>query len=309
VTLSSYVDSFYVMKTASRDLDLLFAEWQGYGEHDAVSRGAHRVAREIYPGAAFVTVPVRADGRLELIRGVLGLDSIAAGMRGAQALLNHHAPLRIFMIGGTCAAELAPIAYLNRLYAGSMAVLWFDAHGDLNTPESSPSGHFHGMPLRALLGEGPPEIVGAVDRPLTPDQVFLIGSRDLDPPEVAFVAQRSLYVGAPAALGGGEDLCRAIAARGFRRVYVHLDLDVLDPASFPDVLMPTRDGLEPRAVADVLRRLTSLFDVVGFSVVEFCDRTGVGIEALRKLLAASGIRIGCCKALGGTPEPCSAEHG
>ena len=58
------------------------------------------------------------------------------------------------MIGGTCGAEIAPVAYLNNHYESDLAILWFDAHGDLNTPKTSLSGHFHGMVLRTLLGEG-----------------------------------------------------------------------------------------------------------------------------------------------------------
>jgi len=281
---------------SSRDLNLLFPEWQGHGENDAVYRGAQKIANELFAGVRFATVPVRLEERLEVTRGVLGLESIAASLRDARAILTSQAPERVFMIGGTCASEVAPIAYLNRRYGGRMAVLWFDAHGDLNTPESSPSGHFHGMPLRALLGEGPPEIVGEVDLPLVTEQVFLVGARDFDPSEAALVAARSLYVAAPPVLGDGNDLLRAIRARELQRIYVHLDLDVLDPASFPDVLMPTRDGCRPSAIAALVRRLATRFDVVGFSIVEFCDKTGRGIDALRALLEASGIRIGCCGA-------------
>jgi arginase len=283
------------MKASSSDLSLLFPEWQGYGEHDAVYRGAYKVARELFAGR-FVVVPVQPDERLEVTRGVLGLGSIAANLRRARALLDELEPRRVFMVGGTCAAEVGPVSYLNRLHAGGMAVLWFDAHGDLNTPASSPSGRFHGMSLRALLGEGPPEIVSQVDLRLTTEQVFLVGSRELDAGEAAFVAERSLYVAAPGTLGDGADLCDTIAARGFRRVYVHLDLDVLDPEAFPDVLVPTHGGSKPGDVAAVLRRLTDRFDVVGFSIVEFCDKTGHGIDALRTLVDGSGMRIGCCLA-------------
>jgi arginase len=50
----------------------------------------------------------------------------------------------VVTVGGTCGVEAAPVAYLNERYAGDLAIVWFDAHGDLNAPDTSPSGHFHG---------------------------------------------------------------------------------------------------------------------------------------------------------------------
>jgi hypothetical protein len=69
---------------SSRDLNLLFPEWQGYGENDAVYRGAQKIAHELFAGVRFATVPVRLDERLEVTRGVLGLESIAASLRDAR---------------------------------------------------------------------------------------------------------------------------------------------------------------------------------------------------------------------------------
>ena len=93
----------------------------------------------------------------------------------------------VVTVGGTCGVEAAPVAYLNEQYDGDLAIVWFDAHGDLNAPATSPSGHFHGMVLRTLLGEGPHEYVGELRRPLRPAQLFLAGTRDLDPEESAYI--------------------------------------------------------------------------------------------------------------------------
>lgn len=61
---------------------------------------------------------------------------------------------KISTIGGDCAIELMPVSYLNKINQEDICIIWIDAHADLNTPESSPSKTFHGMPLRTLLGEG-----------------------------------------------------------------------------------------------------------------------------------------------------------
>ncbi|NUS03623.1 MAG: arginase family protein, partial [Nonomuraea sp.] len=71
--------------------------------------------------------------------------------------------------GGDCGVELEPVAAARRRFGERLVVVWFDAHGDLNTPDSSPSGAFHGMVLRALTGEGPDGLVAG--EPVGPGQV------------------------------------------------------------------------------------------------------------------------------------------
>jgi arginase len=100
---------------------------------------------------------------------------------------------------------------------GRLAVVWFDAHGDLYTPESSPSGNACGMPLRMLIDAG--DVVA--------EDVTLLGARNLDPPEEAFIA----------AAGIRTELGDLPA-----NVYVALDCDVIDPPEL-DVWMPEPGGL------------------------------------------------------------------
>ena len=97
--------------------------------------------------------------------------------------------------------------------------MWIDAHGDLNTPETSPSGNLWGMPFRMLLDGGV----------VAPEDAALVGARNLDPPESEFIA----------ATGIDDSLDRALA--GVDATYVALDLDVLDPSEV-DVLIPEPGG-------------------------------------------------------------------
>src|SRR4029078_8119073 len=127
-----------------------------------------KLAAELLSGAPDVTVDVPEHEHLDCVEGVLGLASIAARFAGTLPEPRRRAPDRILSIGGTCGTELAPVAYLNERWGGRMAVLWLDAHADLNPPASSPSGHFHGMVLRTLLGDGPRELTAELHRPLIP---------------------------------------------------------------------------------------------------------------------------------------------
>lgn len=273
------------------DLSLLLPEWQGYGVDSTVAAGARAVARLFDPGS-FVEIDAPDDEALTVESGVLGLASIAGRLPRALAALNERHPARLFTIGGTCGVELAPVSYLNARYRGDLAVVWLDAHADLNTPESSPSGHFHGMVLRTLLGAGPAALVDALPRRLAPTQIVLAGARDLDRDEVTFVSNAAISLLTPADVVVPDRVAGRIRAAGLTRAYIHVDLDVLDPVEFPDSLVSTPGGLSTDNVVAIVRDLAAQFDVVGFSVVEFRPRSADGLTRLSQLLAGCGIRIG-----------------
>ena len=250
-------------------LYLLLPEWQGYGLSAAPADGARFLADRLFAGRDVLTIDAPDDESLSVRDGVLGLDSIAPRLARALDGIHAAAPSRIVTIGGTCGVELAPIAWLNDRYAGDLAVLWLDGHADLNTPESSPSGHFHGMVLRTLLGDGPASLTAQLPRPLTAGQVFLVGARDLDPPEEALVQQRDIAVLTASDFDDPAAVIARVRAAGLARVYVHLDLDVVNPADFPSALLPTPGGPSLQQVAGLVREIHATLEVAGLSVVEF----------------------------------------
>jgi arginase len=278
------------------ELSLLHPEWQGYGEDNAVYRGALKLAQSLFNTEDFTQIPVTPEENLKRLKRVLGLDSIVARFLETLHKLQFLAPRKIFMIGGTCGVEIAPVGYLNELYQGNLAVVWFDAHGDLNTPDSSPSGHFHGMALRTLLGEGPEELIGALKRFLVPEQIFLAGTRELDPPEAAYCSEKAISISPTSEFSKPHILVSRIRERGFTHLYLHLDLDVINPDSFPNSLMQTPGGPKVGEVQIMMKALSDNFDIVGFSIVEYCER-GAEIEVLRNLVFHSGIKIGAIRDL------------
>jgi arginase len=124
-------------------------------------------------------------------------------------------PERPFVLGGSCCAHVGAVRELARRH-GRLGLVWIDSHGDLNTPESSPTGNAWGMPLRMLIDGGD----------VHPRDVILLGARNLDPPEAAFIAA----AGVRQELGVLPD-----------QVYVALDLDVIRPGHL-DVFMPEPGG-------------------------------------------------------------------
>ena len=266
-----------------RTLHLLYPEWQGSGKSPAVQQGALTIARELFPATDFLSIASPDEEQLDRADGVVGLASIAPRFQQAIAQLRDAAPDRVITVGGTCGVEAAPVGYLNERYGGDLAVVWFDAHADLNTPASSPSGNFHGMILRTLLGEGPEAYVRELRRPLRAEQVFLAATRDLDPPEAAFVSAAGISLTEPAAFGEPERLAAEIRRRGFHHVYLHLDLDALDPGEFPDTLVPTPGGPPLAHVRQMLQTLSTSFDVAGASIVEYVHRAGTPLGILDDL--------------------------
>ena len=130
-------------------------------------------------------VDLAASEGLEIQRGIRGRAQLLQQLETATAILEQTQPEHLFTIGGDCGVDLAPASYLNAQH-DSLALVWLDAHADLNTPASSPSGAFHRMILRTLLGEGDPDFLAQAFSMFSPEQVFLAGARDFDPPERAF---------------------------------------------------------------------------------------------------------------------------
>lgn len=183
---------------------------------------------------------------------------------------------------------------------GRAGVLWIDAHGDFNTPESSPSGNLHGMPLAALCGRGSPELVN-LGRPgpkLRPQDVVLLGVRDLDAPERVLLRQSGIAIYTMRDL---DDRGLAVVAREalerlrhLPRVHVSLDMDCMDPREAPGVGTPVTGGLtyrEAHLLMEILAddgRVGSI-DVVEINpILDLRNRTAeIALELLASLLGKS----------------------
>jgi len=142
-------------------------------------------------------------------------------------------PQRPLVLGCCCCAHTGAIKGLAAR-GGRLAVIWLDAHGDLNTPESSPSGNAWGMPLRVALDEGMVDV----------SRVALVGARNLDPPEAEFIA----------AAGIDDDVERALTTAD--GVYVALDADVLAPGEI-SCFMPEPGGPSVDEAVALLQRLAA----------------------------------------------------
>jgi arginase len=204
------------------------------------------------------------------------------------------------VLGGDHSIALGTLGGLASVH-GPGAVLWFDAHGDLNTPATTPSGNVHGMPLAAALGLDHDSFASdAWPLPaLTPDRVVLIGVRSLDEPERAYVRESGVGVYTMSELDrrGIEPAVREALERveGAPFVHVSLDMDVVDPDVAPGVGTPVRGGLSYREAHLALELVAESGLLSSFEIVEVNPILDNGNEtaALAVELAASafGARI------------------
>ena len=184
-----------------------------------------------------------------------------------------------------------------------VGVIWVDAHGDFNTPETTPSGNIHGMPLAALCGLGDPRLVKVWSETvpaLDPRRLAIIGARDLDPGEKVNLREAGVLV------MGMEQIDRigmvTAMERAIQRVsqdtdgiYLSFDLDALDPRHAPGVGTPVAGGLTYREALMACEMLAETEKLVGLDVVEvnpiLDTRNQTAELAVTLILSALGRRV------------------
>ncbi|QEL57246.1 arginase family protein [Chromobacterium paludis] len=262
-------------------LHLSFAQWQGSGDGRRIADGGHLLKAEL---DAPLEIAIEACPSCVREDGVDHLPALRRQLYACAETIAAVAPQRILLCGGDCACEIAPLAYLNQLYGGRLNVVWLDAHADLNTPHSSPSGHLHGMPLRLLLGEGHADLLRIVPVPLRPEQVHLAGVREVDPPEATYIESNRITWHKTAALQTRPE-CLAEGLNPAWPTYLHLDLDVLDPAEFPHVCCPTPDGLSRDVLLRAMRAVAARTPLLGAGLTECTAQRRGEADAAIELLA------------------------
>jgi len=184
-----------------------------------------------------------------------------------------------------------------------IGVIWVDAHADFNTPETTPSGNIHGMPLAALCGLGDPRLVSLWDETppvLDPKRVAVIGARDLDPGEKQNLREAGVMVqsmeqidrfGMVAAL----EKCIERVSRDVEGIYLSFDMDALDPRHAPGVGTPVNGGLTFREAHLACEVIAETGKLIGMDMVEVNPILDVhnqtAIHAVEFIRSALGSRV------------------
>ncbi|MCF0147126.1 MAG: arginase [Clostridium sp.] len=205
----------------------------------------------------------------EVVRSNIGLAD-----KVYDSLKNSYLPLTI---GGDHALAIGSLAGSSKFFKEDLAVVWVDAHGDINTPETSPSGNIHGMPLASSMGIGYEELTNLYfhGQKVKPENVFLLGCRDLDLGELELIKENNLNVwtmkdikakGIKTVL---KELLEALNKNNVKNIHFSFDIDSLDPAYVPGTGTPVEDGLSFSEGKEVIETIINTSLVRSMDFVEF----------------------------------------
>lgn len=182
---------------------------------------------------------------------------------------------RALILGGDHSIAIGSISGAHKAIKGKIGLIWIDAHGDLNTPETTPSGNIHGMPFAVLLGHGHKSLTNLIsaDPTIAYENAIAIGFKDLDSPEEEFIKAHNL----------NAFYIKDILARGLQPVFaaidnltqktdhiwVSFDLDGVDSSEAPGVGMPNKGGLTYREIHAIADHIGTKCNILGMDLVEY----------------------------------------
>lgn len=234
---------------------LVVPQWFGSGSPDAhrIAAGGRMLAECLdVPEENIVDLPEAVDGGEAWVDVIRRYPAMAEAARLVRQRLTEleGAPI---LVGGECGLEWGALGGRD---TARTAVLWLDAHPDFHTPESSPSGSFHGMVLRRLVDAG--------DVPA--GNVVPAGTRSVDAAERTALAEYGI---APVPVDRIDTVVSELERRDPADVWIHVDLDVLDPREFVSLGCSEPDGLPVKRLIDTIEAVTTRWPLAGAAVVEF----------------------------------------
>lgn len=267
-------------------LNILFPQWQGSGRSKILHTGAKKIKNH-FLNLPFREIQVQTEKEPVIENSILGYQDILTQMNRCRSLIEKTRPGSILVIGGDCGVEPIPVSYLNQCYHKDLVLIWFDAHGDLNTPQTSVSHHFHGMPLRTLCGESDAAIIQSCFKCLEPEQVVLAGAREFDPAEKTFIQKTGLtHIRVPALNNQEHNPAEIVLDKGYANAYIHVDLDVLDPEKYKNIKHPTPGGINIDTLCRHIKVVSSQLNVVGMGIVEFVPDRENGLKEIEQIIQA-----------------------
>lgn len=291
---TTYAKSDDMKADSSKTLRLIYPQWQG----DVVANWmpdipANDVSRGYFLGAQLlqilapeskqqtVEVPISLDIKSHKEeKGISGYRAIIKQSKDALDLIRKENPDRIVTLGGECSVSVVPFTYLSEKYPDDVAVVWIDAHPDLNLPGDSYTG-YHAMALTACFGMGDKEIMDILPAKLNPAKSIIVGLRTWDDTNASKERQEQIGVKSllPACvIRNSTTVLDWLKTTGASKVVIHFDLDALDPAEIIAAVGTDPDGLKIETVVRVINDIAKEYDVVGLTIAEPMPRVAIKIK-------------------------------
>jgi arginase len=253
-----------------KHLNLLMPQWQGGGPDKSTYFGGMEIRDKYMQGMALSEVQISTEDSCQIKNNIFGYDCIYNQLKQAKHIVESFSPDTIFTIGGGCDADIIPITYLNKRYNKDLTVLWFDAHADLHTPETTETRLLYGMPLRLAMGEGDRDILELLWSNIRKSQLIMLGTRDIDRAEEKYINENSINIlTCPEIESDIDKVISRVKSLGNEKIYIHIDLDVIEPAEFPHVPITAKDGLSIDVFETLISELHRSFEIVGLGLYEY----------------------------------------
>ena len=228
-------------------------------------------------------VPISLEYNRESKNGILNYDEIVAQSKAALEILNAHKPDKILTLGGECSVSVVPFSYLANKYKDDVAIVWIDAHKDLNLQGDKYQG-YHAMALAATFGlidtDGIAKILPAH---FNPKDSILVGVRDFEGKKERCEEIGVKYL-SPEEARDSTKLLEWLKSRGKSKVVVHFDLDVLDPSELVMAVGVVENGLKIAEVVNLINAINTNYDLVGLSIAEHMPRMAIKLRNMMREL-------------------------
>ena len=280
------------MEDKTSTLRLIYPQWQGgIVNHWMPDLPADDASRGYYLGAQLlnilappspqktVEVPISLDIKdRETDLGVSARKIILKQTKAALELLHENTPEKIVTLGGECSVSVVPFTYLAAKYPDDIAIVWIDAHPDINLPYDEYKG-YHAMALTACLGMGDEEIMELLPGKTDASKALIVGLRSWD--KGMQERQRKLGIkglSPQEVVGDSAGIMEWLKNTGASKVVIHFDMDALDPAEIIAAVGVEPNGMKIEEVVRIIHDISSEYDLVGLTVAEPMPRVAIKLR-------------------------------
>lgn len=273
-------------------LRLIYPQWQGgIVSHHMPDLPPDDASRGYYLGAQFLNllapdngqktkkVPISLDiNDRATENGINSYKILLKQTKEALSILNENKPERIVTLGGDCAVSVVPFTYLAVKYPDDVAIVWIDAHPDINLPYDDYKG-YHAMALTACMGMGDKEMMKLLPAKVNASKALIVGLREWD----TSMKERQVELGLKGltpfdVTENSAAVIQWLKNTGATKVAIHFDLDVLDPKEIIAAVGVVPDGMKIDDVVRVINDISAEYDIVGLTIAEPMPRVAIKIK-------------------------------
>lgn len=281
-----------------KTIRLLYPQWQGAHIEDLAmvpELGSLKEASQGYvlgsqllqllapdnPNQETVTVPVSMKFERKVVDGVADRDILAEQQRAAHGLLRQANPDRVITLGGDCSVSVVPFTYMAERYKDDVAVLWVDAHPDINLPGDVYDG-YHAMAVTAMMGKGDKKLLADLPAFIAPKDILFVGLRDWDREQIKERQKEygMTHVTVDDVRANSDKVLAWLKQTGKSHVVIHFDLDVLEPSEIIPALGSVPDGMKMREVVRLINDVAAQYDVASLTIAEPVPRRAIQIRSM-----------------------------